>query len=100
MEFMTRKPLSALILLLTLGPPIHWTYPARVAAQAPPGAKQGGQSPEELTRRTSVIKPRADENKWQQIPWITDVSAGLRQSRAEQRPVLLWTIMGEPLDEC
>jgi hypothetical protein len=89
-----------MLLLLVLGALTHGAHPAHGADQVPPGAKQGGPSPEVLTRRAAVIKPRPDEDKWQQIPWVTDVNEGLRQARAEQRPLLLWTIMGEPLDEC
>ena len=55
---------------------------------------------EELARRATVIKPTPAENKWQQIPWITDVNEGLRLAKAEKRPLLLWTILGDPLDEC
>lgn len=55
---------------------------------------------DELTQRAAVIKPTPTENKWQQIPWITDVNEGLRQAKAEKRPLLLCTILGDPLDEC
>jgi hypothetical protein len=48
----------------------------------------------------AVIRPGPEENKWQQIPWITDVNEGLRQAKAEKRPLLLFTIVGDPLDEC
>ena len=73
---------------------------AQVPAQKPPGKGHDGPSLDELTKLAAVIKPRPDENKWQQIPWVTDVNEGLRQARAEGRPLLLWTILGEPLDEC
>lgn len=96
---MTRHSLPATI-LLALGALTHGAHPTHGAAPVPPAAKQGGPSPEELISRAAVIKPRPDENKWQQIPWVTDVNAGLRQARAERRPLLLWTVMGEPLDEC
>src|SRR5262245_4117133 len=93
-EPMTRHSLPAVLLLLAIGALTHG------AAQVSPSAKQGGPSPEDLARRAAVIKPRPDENRWQQIPWVTDVNQGLRQARAEKRPLLLWTILGEPLDEC
>ena len=73
---------------------------AQVPAPTPPGKGHAGPGLDELTKLAGVIKPRPDENKWQQIPWVTDVNEGLRQARAEKRPLLLWAIMGEPLDEC
>ena len=94
---MTRNSVPALILLLALGALGHQMP---VPAQTSADKKTGGTNPEELTRRAAVIKPRPDENSWQQIPWITDVNEGLRLAKAEKRPLLLWAIMGEPLDEC
>ena len=72
----------------------------QVTAQGPAEAKKHFPSPAELGKVAAVIKPTAKENKWQQIPWITDVSEGRRLAKAEKRPLLLWTIFGEPLDEC
>jgi len=94
---MNRSTVPALILLLTLGAPgRQMPVPARASADK----KTGGPSPEELTRRAAVIKPGPDENRWQQVPWVTDLNEGLRLARAEKRPLLLWAVMGEPLDEC
>src|SRR5262245_37641015 len=72
----------------------------KVAAQAPAGAKKDFPPLDELAKLAAVIKPTPDENKWQQVPWISDINEALRQAKAEKRPVLLWTILGEPLDEC
>jgi len=54
----------------------------------------------ELARLAAVIKPPAAANKWQQIPWLTDVNEGRKLAREERRPLFLWTVFGEPLDEC
>ena len=75
--------------------------PARdVLAQAPAEARQPSPSAAELTRLATVIKPSAEANKWQQIPWLRDVTEGRRLAKEEKRPLFLWTVFGEPLDEC
>jgi hypothetical protein len=75
--------------------------PAReVLAQAPAEARQPSPSAAELARLATVIKPSARANKWQQVPWLTDVTEGRRLAREEKRPLFLWTVFGEPLDEC
>jgi hypothetical protein len=91
---MIKSAAPALISLVALG------ALAQVPAQGPPGQGHDGPSPDQLTKLAAVIKPRPDETRWQQIPWVTDVNEGLRQARAEKRPLLLWTILGDPLDEC
>ena len=54
----------------------------------------------ELAKLAAVIKPAAAANKWQQIPWLTDVNEGRKLAKEEKRPLFLWTVFGEPLDEC
>ena len=71
-----------------------------VLAQAPSEAKQPSPSAAELTQLAAVIKPSAKANQWQQIPWLTDVAEGRRLAKDEKRPLFLWTVFGEPLDEC
>src|SRR5262245_56165474 len=57
-------------------------------------------SPAELAKLATVIKPSAAANKWQQIPWLTDLSEARKLAAEEKRPLFLWTVFGEPLDEC
>jgi hypothetical protein len=74
-----------------------------VAAGAPGQAVESGKplptSPE-LAKLAAVIKPSAAANKWQQIPWLTDVNDARKLAKEEKRPLFLWTVFGEPLDEC
>jgi hypothetical protein len=56
--------------------------------------------PPDLAQRASVIRPRPDELRWQQIPWITDLSQGARIARDERRPILLWVTGDDPLERC
>jgi hypothetical protein len=89
---------TACILVAGLG---TLALPTDVNAQTPAKDK-AGKSPslEELAKLAAVVKPKPDEEKWQNIPWVTEVNEGQRVAREEKRPILLWTILGEPLDEC
>jgi hypothetical protein len=69
-------------------------------AQVPADARKTLPSPAELTRLATIIKPSATANKWQQIPWLGDVNEGRKLAKEEKRPLFLWTVFGEPLDEC
>ena len=44
-----------------------------------------------------LIKPQPDEEKWQQIPWLTDLWQARRRAAAEGKPILLWEMDGHPL---
>src|SRR5262249_16036564 len=68
--------------------------------EPPAGKKIDIPGPDELAKMATIIKPTPEENKWQQIPWITDVNEGRRLAKAEKRPLLLVVIFGELLDEC
>lgn len=54
-------------------------------------------SPEELHR---LMKPRADEWKWAQIPWMSDLAEARKKAAAEGKPLYVWTMAGEPLGQC
>jgi hypothetical protein len=71
-----------------------------ILAQAPAEVKKPLPTVAELANLAAVIKPTAAANRWQQIPWLTDVNEGRRLAREEKRPLFLWTVFGEPLDEC
>ncbi len=55
---------------------------------------------EALSGRASIIKPAATELKWQQIPWVTDLTHGLKLAREETRPIFLWVTGDDPLERC
>ena len=39
--------------------------------------------------------------KWRDdIPWLLDLEEGIRQAKAEKRPVLIWTSGDDPLERC
>jgi len=53
-----------------------------------------------LARRAAAIKPAAEELRWQQIPWVTDLAEGQRLAKAEERPIFLWVTGDDPLERC
>jgi hypothetical protein len=47
-----------------------------------------------------VKSPHPGELKWQKIPWLTDLREGIRQARAENRPLVLFVSGDDPLEKC
>jgi hypothetical protein len=43
---------------------------------------------------------RPGELNWQRIPWLVDLSEGIRMAKAESRPILLWVAGDDPLQRC
>ena len=57
--------------------------------------------PADAARMYGFVKtPHPGELKWQQIPWLTDLRQGIRQARAENRPLLLFVSGDDPLEKC
>ena len=53
--------------------------------------------PEQFGKIHSLIKPAANEEKWNQIPWKASLWEARRQAAAEGKPILLWEMDGHPL---
>lgn len=43
------------------------------------------------------VRPRPEELSWQAIPWQTSIPEALNIAARERKPVLLWTMNGNPL---
>lgn len=54
-------------------------------------------TPEEFQQLQRVIKPAPTEDKWAQIPWLTDLWEARRRAAAEGKPLLVWEMDGHPL---
>lgn len=63
-----------------------------VAAQQP--ARQAISS---LEKRVQEILPTAEEERWLQIGWRTNLSEARRDAAKEGKPILLWVMNGNPL---
>jgi hypothetical protein len=53
--------------------------------------------PEQFGKLHALIRPQADEEKWQQIGWLTDLWQARKQAAEEGKPILLWEMDGNPL---
>lgn len=54
-------------------------------------------SPKSIGSIHALIKPQAAEEKWLQIPWLTNLHEARQQAAAEGKPILLWEMDGHPL---
>ncbi len=43
------------------------------------------------------VRPRPEELSWQAIPWQTSIPEALSIAARDRKPVLLWTMNGNPL---
>ncbi len=46
------------------------------------------------------VKKHPGQFAWQRIPWLVDLPEAIRQSKAENRPVLLFVSGDDPLQRC
>ena len=53
--------------------------------------------PAQFEKLHALIKPRADELKFMEIPWMTDLWAARKKAADEGKPILLWEMDGNPL---
>lgn len=52
---------------------------------------------DQLGKLHALIKPQADEDKWDQIPWMSDLWKARQKAAVEGKPILLWEMDGNPL---
>ena len=57
----------------------------------------GPLTPAQFAKVFQVIQPRAEEQKWTQIPWQTNLWEARKQAAAAGKPILLWEMDGHPL---
>ncbi len=53
--------------------------------------------PAEVARLKALILPGPEEDKWSQIPWLTNLWEARQKAAAEGKPILLWEMDGHPL---
>jgi hypothetical protein len=56
--------------------------------------------PAEYEKRLPAIRVPPEHLRWQEIPWMTDLAEGMRLAKEENRPLLLWIAVDEPLERC
>ena len=56
-------------------------------------------SDESLKTWSEMIFPSAEELKWRQLRWHTSLISAAEEARQRHRPILLWTMNGNPCGE-
>ena len=50
-----------------------------------------------LDDRVRSVLPTADEERWLEIPWLTNIADARADAERQGKPVLLWVMNGNPL---
>jgi hypothetical protein len=61
------------------------------------GATQGKTSPEAL--QAEIDSLRAAKVAWREIAWKSCLLEGLKESRVQNKPALLWVFIDRPIDD-
>lgn len=70
---------------------------ALLAWQATATAEPPALDPAQFPKLLRVIKPDQQLEKWQQIPWQTNLWEARQQAARDGKPILLWEMDGHPL---
>jgi hypothetical protein len=90
MKWVQRSRISALVLVVAL---MSVTLAAR-------GRDEERPSIQEIARRAEMLRPTAQELRWQQIPWVGSLTVARDTAHAERRPIFVWTLDEDPFDRC
>ncbi len=52
---------------------------------------------QQFERLTQFVRPKASEEKWRETAWIPSIHDGRKMSVAQNKPVFLWAMNGDPL---
>ena len=83
-----RTPTAVIFSVLFAG--LAWAQPSPVAEKKPA-------TPEALKMEIEAMK--AAKVAWREIAWKSCLLEGLKESRAKQKPVLLWIFIDRPIDD-
>jgi hypothetical protein len=70
---------------------------ASVAVVAAPARGAERIDPAKFGEIHSLIKPRAEEETWANIPWMASLWEARERAAKEGKPILLWEMDGHPL---
>jgi len=66
-------------------------------AQPSPAAEKKPATPEALTAEIEALK--SSKVAWREIAWKSCLLEGLKESRAKNKPALLWVFIDRPIDD-
>jgi len=52
---------------------------------------------EHIAQIRALVKPDAEEDRWERIPWHTNLWEARKQAAERGKPILLWEMDGHPL---
>ena len=70
---------------------------ALLICQAARAAEPAPLDQDQFNKLLSVIKPDPHTEKWQQIPWRSNLWEARQQAARAGKPILLWEMDGHPL---
>jgi hypothetical protein len=72
-------------------------FAAIASAQEAPSPAQQAPTPEALQTEIEALK--AAKVAWREIAWKSCLLEGLKESRAKNKPALLWVFIDRPIDD-
>ena len=51
----------------------------------------------EIDSLKTLIKPRAEETRWEEIPWMVDLWEARKKAAQSGKPLMLWEMDGNPM---
>ena len=51
----------------------------------------------DLDALKTLIKPRPEETKWEEIPWMVDLWDARKRAAQLGKPIMLWEMDGNPM---
>ena len=71
--------------------------PASAKQAVPPSAPAREKTPESLRAEIEALK--APHVAWREIQWKSCLLEGLKESRAQKKPLMLWVFIDRPADD-
>ncbi len=63
-------------------------------------APVAGQEQSDVEKKADAVRATAAEMNFTKMPWVTDVFDAFRLANDEKRPVFLYVVTGNPLEDC
>jgi hypothetical protein len=76
------------------------SIPVLAQTKAPDFRSDRARMPGELAALYDNLKPRPNEVRWKDIPWLNDIGDGIKVAKDEKRPLFIYVSTDEPLDRC